>query len=65
VRERFFLGSQWMYALSTPIGELMVLSPNDGREAIEEGGRRCRLARPLRRVLPAERDTAEPAMVPA
>ncbi|MDB5846518.1 MAG: Fe3+/spermidine/putrescine transporter ATP-binding protein, partial [Rhodoferax sp.] len=37
VRERFFLGSQWLYAVTTPVGELMVLSPNDGRDAIDEG----------------------------
>jgi putative spermidine/putrescine transport system ATP-binding protein len=37
VRERFFLGSQWLYALTTAVGELMVLSPNDGRPALDEG----------------------------
>nr|WP_315239275.1 ABC transporter ATP-binding protein [uncultured Albidiferax sp.] len=37
VRERFFLGSQWQYALATALGELMVLSPNDGRPALDEG----------------------------
>ena len=37
VRERFFLGSQWLYRLATPAGELMVLSPNDGRAALDEG----------------------------
>jgi len=37
VRERFFLGSQWLYRLATPAGELMVLSPNDGRAALAEG----------------------------
>jgi len=37
VRERFFLGSQWLYAVTTPLGELMVLSPNDGRPALDEG----------------------------
>ncbi|APW39106.1 Fe3+/spermidine/putrescine ABC transporter ATP-binding protein [Rhodoferax koreense] len=37
VRERFFLGSQWMYAVTTPLGELTVLSPNDGRPALDEG----------------------------
>jgi putative spermidine/putrescine transport system ATP-binding protein len=39
VRERFFLGSQWLYRVTTAVGELTVLSPNDGREALEEGGR--------------------------
>ncbi|WP_394790549.1 ABC transporter ATP-binding protein [Rhodoferax sp.] len=37
VRERFFLGSQWLYAVSTALGELMVLSPNDGRPSLDEG----------------------------
>jgi putative spermidine/putrescine transport system ATP-binding protein len=37
VQERFFLGSQWLYRLGTPAGDLMVLSPNDGREALDEG----------------------------
>jgi putative spermidine/putrescine transport system ATP-binding protein len=37
VGERFFLGSQWLYRLATPVGELMVLSPNDGRDALDEG----------------------------
>lgn len=37
VRERFFLGSQWLYAVDTALGELSVLSPNDGRPALDEG----------------------------
>ncbi|HEY4065420.1 MAG TPA: ABC transporter ATP-binding protein [Burkholderiaceae bacterium] len=37
VAERFFLGSQWLYRLATPVGELMALSPNDGRDALDEG----------------------------
>ena len=37
VRERFFLGSQWLYRVTTPLGELMVVCANDGRAA---GGRR-------------------------
>ncbi|MGJ7518888.1 ABC transporter ATP-binding protein [Variovorax sp. LT1P1] len=37
VGERFFLGSQWLYRVGTPVGDLMVLSPNDGRDAIDEG----------------------------
>jgi len=37
VLERFFLGSQWLYRLGTPAGDLMVLSPNDGRDAFDEG----------------------------
>jgi len=39
VLERFFLGSQWLYRVATSVGELMVLSPNDGREALAEGSR--------------------------
>ena len=37
VRERFFLGSQWLYRVGTAMGDLMVLAPNDGRSALEEG----------------------------
>jgi putative spermidine/putrescine transport system ATP-binding protein len=37
VRERFFLGSQWLYTVNTALGELSVLSPNDGRPALDEG----------------------------
>ena len=37
VSERFFLGSQWLYTVSTDMGDLMVLAPNDGREASAEG----------------------------
>jgi putative spermidine/putrescine transport system ATP-binding protein len=36
VRERFFLGSQWMYAVTTPVGECTVLCSNDGRPALDE-----------------------------
>ena len=37
VVERFFLGSQWLYRLKTPVGELTVLCANDGRIALAEG----------------------------
>jgi putative spermidine/putrescine transport system ATP-binding protein len=37
VAERFFLGSQWLYRVATPVGELMVLNQNDGRDALDEG----------------------------
>ena len=37
VCERFFLGSQWLYRVGTPVGDLMVLVPNDGRAALAEG----------------------------
>ncbi|MCW8206835.1 ABC transporter ATP-binding protein [Verminephrobacter aporrectodeae subsp. tuberculatae] len=39
VRERFFLGSQWLYRVGTAVGDLMVLAPNDGRNALSEGER--------------------------
>ncbi len=39
VCERFFLGSQWLYRVGTPMGDIMVLAPNDGRDALQEGER--------------------------
>ena len=39
VCERFFLGSQWLYRVGTAMGDLMVLAPNDGRSALDEGER--------------------------
>ncbi|ABM56540.1 ABC transporter ATP-binding protein [Verminephrobacter eiseniae] len=39
VCERFFLGSQWLYRVGSAVGELMVLAPNDGRNALHEGDR--------------------------
>jgi putative spermidine/putrescine transport system ATP-binding protein len=36
VRERFFLGSQWLYHVTTAVGELIVACPNDGRAPLEE-----------------------------
>ena len=36
VKERFFLGSQWLYRVSTAAGELVVLCPNDGAAPAEE-----------------------------
>ena len=39
VLTRFFLGSQWMYNVRTSVGELIVMSPNDGRVALETGTR--------------------------
>ena len=36
VRERFFLGSQWLYCVNTAAGELVVLCPNDGAAPAEE-----------------------------
>ena len=37
VTERFFLGSQWLYRLATPLGELTVLAPNTGAAPLSEG----------------------------
>jgi len=37
VVERFFLGSQWLYRMKTPIGELMVVCANDGRTVLNVG----------------------------
>ena len=37
VCERFFLGSQWLYQVTTAAGELVVVCPNDGAEPAEEG----------------------------
>jgi putative spermidine/putrescine transport system ATP-binding protein len=39
VRERFFLGSQWLYQVDTAAGELAVVCPNDGGTPAEEGER--------------------------
>ncbi|MDB5819891.1 MAG: transporter ATP-binding protein [Rhizobacter sp.] len=39
VAERFFLGSQWLYRVSTAVGDVMVLCPNDGRAELSEGAR--------------------------
>ena len=38
VKERFFLGSQWLYQVSTAAGLLAVVCPNDGTAPAEEGG---------------------------
>ncbi|SFU90998.1 putative spermidine/putrescine transport system ATP-binding protein [Polaromonas sp. YR568] len=37
VHERFFLGSQWLYQVSTAAGRLAVVCPNDGTAPAEEG----------------------------
>jgi putative spermidine/putrescine transport system ATP-binding protein len=39
VRERFFLGSQWLYRVSTDCGELVVVCANDGGDPAQEGER--------------------------
>jgi putative spermidine/putrescine transport system ATP-binding protein len=36
VEERFFLGSQWLYRVSSPLGELEVSTANDGSAPVEE-----------------------------
>ncbi|MBL0089619.1 MAG: ABC transporter ATP-binding protein [Ideonella sp.] len=45
VRERFFLGSQWLYRVDSALGELVVVCPNDGTPRLDEGAR-CGLAWP-------------------
>lgn len=37
VKEKFFFGSQWHYTVASPLGTLMVLQPNDGRQPIHVG----------------------------
>ncbi len=37
VTERFFFGSQWHYTVASPLGPLMVLQPNDGRQPADIG----------------------------
>ena len=37
VKERFFFGSQWHYTVASPLGSLMVLQPNDGRQPMNVG----------------------------
>ncbi|MDB5930543.1 MAG: transporter related protein [Polaromonas sp.] len=37
VRERFFLGSQWLYCVASPAGEMVVVCANDGAAPAEEG----------------------------
>ncbi|WP_343718485.1 ABC transporter ATP-binding protein [Inquilinus sp.] len=37
VSRRYFLGSQWLYHLDSPAGELLVAAPNLGAEPLAEG----------------------------
>jgi putative spermidine/putrescine transport system ATP-binding protein len=37
VRERFFLGSQWLYQIDSALGDLQVVCGNDGTAPVEEG----------------------------
>ncbi|GGK04751.1 ABC transporter ATP-binding protein [Pseudomonas matsuisoli] len=39
IRTRFFLGSQWLYRVETPLGELTVVRPNEGSLPLEDGTR--------------------------
>ena len=39
VRERFFLGSQWLYRVDSALGELVIVCANDGAPALQEGQR--------------------------
>ncbi len=39
VSERFFLGSQWLYRVGTPLGDLSVLAPNTGAPPLAEQSR--------------------------
>jgi putative spermidine/putrescine transport system ATP-binding protein len=36
IEERFFLGSQWLYRISSPLGELELSCANDGSAPVEE-----------------------------
>jgi putative spermidine/putrescine transport system ATP-binding protein len=54
ITERFFLGSQWLYGVATPLGELVVMCPNTGAAPLAEGDRTgLRWAPELMRVLEA------------
>lgn len=37
INTRIFLGNQWVFQISSDIGEFVVVSQNTGREAVEEG----------------------------
>ncbi len=36
VSERFFLGSQWLYRVATPLGDIVVIAPNTGAPPLHE-----------------------------
>ena len=59
VRERFFLGSQWLYQVSTAAGDLVVVCTNDGAAPAEEG-QTLGLDWPMQqvRLLPGAREAA-------
>jgi putative spermidine/putrescine transport system ATP-binding protein len=55
IEERFFLGSQWLYRVSTALGELEVSCANDGREPWpEQAAVQLTWSDDVARVLPAE-----------
>ena len=37
VKEKFFFGSQWHYTVVSPLGTLMIVQPNDGRQQTQLG----------------------------
>jgi putative spermidine/putrescine transport system ATP-binding protein len=39
VVSRFFLGSQWLFTIETPLGTMTVSTPNQGGEPPAEGSR--------------------------
>ncbi len=59
IEERFFLGSRWLYRVSSALGELEVSVSNDGREPWPEGADvGLTWADDVARVLPAEEAAA-------
>jgi len=55
---RYFLGSQWMYEIDTPVGRLLALAPNDGAAPLDVGARAgLDWAPGVVRVLPGGADT--------
>ena len=37
IASRFFLGSQWLFTVDTPVGAMTVATPNQGNEPPAEG----------------------------
>lgn len=63
VTARFFMGSQWLYQLSTPLGELLVLCPNGDQQPLEEGAH-TGLSWALRSLRILSGDGADAALAP-
>ncbi|WP_459616193.1 ABC transporter ATP-binding protein [Bordetella sp. 2513F-2] len=62
VAARYFLGSQWLYEMATPLGMLTVLAPNDGRKPYADGeALGLDWAPDVVRVLPAPKPASMPA----